>query len=38
MSTLALREVELRRGGRTLLSRVSFEAHPGDLIAAFRSA
>jgi polar amino acid transport system ATP-binding protein len=33
MSTLTLREVELRRGGRTLVSDVNLDVRPGDLIA-----
>jgi ABC-type polar amino acid transport system ATPase subunit len=33
MSTLRLRNVELSRGGRTLLSGLNIEARPGDLIA-----
>jgi ABC-type polar amino acid transport system ATPase subunit len=33
MKTLALRQVELRRGGRTLVSSLDLEAQPGDLIA-----
>lgn len=33
MSTLTLRDVELRRGGRTLLSGVNLDVRPGDLIA-----
>ena len=33
MQSLTLRDVELRRGGRTLLSGVDLEARPGDLIA-----
>ena len=33
MSTLTLREVELRRGGRTLVSGVNLDVRPGDLIA-----
>jgi ABC-type polar amino acid transport system ATPase subunit len=33
MSTLTLRQVELRRGGRTLVSGVNLDVRPGDLIA-----
>ena len=33
MKTLALRQVELRRGGRVLVSSLDLEAQPGDLIA-----
>lgn len=33
MSTLTLRDVQLQRGGRTLMSGVHLAAHPGDLIA-----
>ena len=33
MSTLTLRDVTLERGGRTLVSAVSLDARPGDLIA-----
>jgi polar amino acid transport system ATP-binding protein len=33
MSTLTLRQVELRRGGRTLVSGVNLDVLPGDLIA-----
>lgn len=33
MSTLTLRGVELRRGGRTIVSRLDLDARPGDLIA-----
>jgi polar amino acid transport system ATP-binding protein len=33
MSTLTLRDVELRRGGRTLVSGVNLDVRPGDLIA-----
>jgi ABC-type polar amino acid transport system ATPase subunit len=33
MPSLALRDVELRRGGRVLLSGINLDARPGDLIA-----
>ena len=33
MSTLMLRDVELRRAGRTLVSEVNLDVRPGDLIA-----
>jgi ABC-type polar amino acid transport system ATPase subunit len=33
MNTMALREVELRRGGRVLISSLNLDARPGDLIA-----
>ena len=33
MSTLTLRDVELKRGGRSLVSGVNLDARPGDLIA-----
>jgi ABC-type polar amino acid transport system ATPase subunit len=33
MPSLSLRDVELRRGGRTLVSGVNLEARPGDLVA-----
>jgi ABC-type polar amino acid transport system ATPase subunit len=33
MSTLRLHEVALKRGTRTLVSRLTFEARPGDLVA-----
>jgi ABC-type polar amino acid transport system ATPase subunit len=33
MSTLTLRGVELRRGGRTIVSHLDLDARPGDLIA-----
>lgn len=32
MSTLSLRGVGLRRGGRLIVSGVTFDAHPGDLL------
>jgi ABC-type polar amino acid transport system ATPase subunit len=32
MSTLSLRGVGLRRGGRLIVSGVTFDAHPGDLV------
>ena len=33
MSTLTLRDVELRRGGSAIVSRLNLDARPGDLIA-----
>jgi ABC-type polar amino acid transport system ATPase subunit len=33
MASLSMQDVALARGGRTLLSRLNLEAHPGDLIA-----
>lgn len=33
MSTLTLRDVELQRGGRTIVSHLTLDARPGDLIA-----
>jgi ABC-type polar amino acid transport system ATPase subunit len=33
MQSLTIRDVELRRGGRVLVSGLNLDAHPGDLIA-----